>query len=329
MALPADDLVATTAKNRTDYIADGVTDNIVIMYILNKGGKIRNGDFSGSELTLPITYSGLNKADDGTLRDIGFFNGYADFDITQGAQTLTHSKWEATELVSYISMSTREGWQNMGEEKALDWAKGKLKNCRLDTQQVMAEALHGDGSGFGGHAYDGLVTMFPADNTTGTLAGINRATDGANFWRHQVQNPGVEIDSTNIRQYMDDMELDTIRGAEQCDLIIFGRNLYRAYQDHLHGLQRVVDVREADSGFPVINDGGRKVYFDATCPVDKGYYINTDTFEYRHPKGCWFKVGDKEPVPGSTYSYVQTYNAGQFVCNDVARNGVIVSTPTP
>src|SRR5688572_28622167 len=103
MPLPADDLVASTAKNRSDYISDGVTSNIALMYILKKNGKIRNGDFSGSKLTLPITYSGLDKTDGATLKDVGFFNGYADFDITKGASTLTNSEWEASELASYIS----------------------------------------------------------------------------------------------------------------------------------------------------------------------------------------------------------------------------------
>ncbi|MGB1321738.1 MAG: phage major capsid protein, partial [Vibrio gallaecicus] len=296
MALPADDLVASTAKNRSDYIADGVTDNLALMYILKKGGKIRKGDFSGSELTLPITYSGLNKTDDGTLHDIGFFQGYADFDITQGAATLTHSKWEATELASYISMSTREGWQNMGEEKALDWAKAKLKNCRLETTQVMGEALYGDGTGFGGDAFDGLSVLFPADNTTGTVGGINRATDGATFWRHQVVDPGAEITSANIRGYLDEMELDTRRGSEQVDLIIFGRNLFRAYQDYLHPLQRITTVDTVDSGFATLKDMGRTVYYDAVCDDNTGYFLNTDTLEYRHPKGQWFNVGDKEKV---------------------------------
>lgn len=329
MPLPADDLVASTAKNRSDYISDGVTSNIALMYILKKNGKIRNGDFSGSKLVLPITYSGLNKTDSGTsntgLKDVGFFNNYADFDITKGASTLTNSEWEATELASYISMSLREGWQNMGEEAALDWAEQKLKNCKLETMQVMADALYGDGTDFGGNAFDGFGVLFPNDNTTGTSGGIDRAT--YTWWRHQTR-PANGITKSNIRGLMDNIELDTRRGSEQCDYILFGRNLFQAYQDYMHDLQRITTAEEADSGFATIKDMGRLIYFDAALDPKTGYYLNSDTVEYRHPKGQWFNVGDKEQVPGGTYSYVRTYNAGQLVCRDPARNGVITDTST-
>ncbi len=316
------ELVASTTYNRRKKIADGVTANNTVFYMLDKKKRITVGDFSGSSLLEPITYSGLNKTDDGTLHDAGFFRGYANFDPTLGVETLTASEWEAAELGAVINISNRETWQNAGEERVIDLMESKIMNMELELQELTSTSTWGDGTAFGGDEFDGIPTIISATPAVGTTGGINRAT--STWWQNQYI--GVNITSANIVGQMDEMDLLTRRGGQACDMIVAGKTMFRAYQDALHSQRRITTAELGDSGFKTLEYNGVPVMYDAKCPDKDMYFINTNTLKFRYPKGWWFNVERAQQVPGATYKYVPCYVSGNFTCSDLARNGLLRDT---
>ena len=315
------ELIASTAKNRSTEIANAVTAENTVFYMLEKKKRITVGDFSGSSCLEPITFSGLNKTDDGTLHDAGFFRGYANFDPTLGVETLSASEWEAKELGAVINSSNRESWQNAGEERIIDLVDSKIENMKLELQELVATSTWGDGTAFGGDEFDGIPTIISATPAVGVTGGLNRASDLGGAWRNQYDTD--TITSANIVGLMDEMSLLTRRGAQSCDMIVMGLSMYRKYQDALHVLRRITTADLGDSGFATLEYNGVPVMYDAKCPTNDAYFINTKTHKFRYPKGWWFNVGKNQQVPGATYNFTPCYVAGNFTCSDLARNGLL------
>jgi len=317
------ELVASTAYNRRKEIADGVTGHNAVFYMLDKKKRITVGDFSGSSLLEPITYSGLNSTDDATLHDAGFFNGYASFDPTLGVDTLTASEWTAKELGAVINTSNRESWQNAGEERVIDIVEAKVMNMKKELEELTATSTYSDGTAYSGDEFDGIPTIVSSTPAVGTTGGINRAT---NTWWQNQYNGVAGIDDTTIVGLMDDMHLDTMRGNESVDFIVAGKNMYRHYQDALHNDRRITTAELGDSGFKTLEYTGIPVIYDSKCDTNSMFFLNSNTLKFRYPKGWWFRVEKAQQVPGATYKYVPCYVAGNFTCSDLARNGLLEDT---
>ncbi len=318
-------LVATTAKLREKQVVNAVNSEITLMMMLKNNKKIKTGNFRGSELAIPLSYKGLDDVDDASLGDVGFIKNYATFSPTLGAETITHSKWEGAELVGHITMSYREQWQNSGSEAVIDWAEHKLENLEQTMLEVAANSLYGDGTGWSNNEWTGLGALLPEDPTTGTVGGINRADDA--WFRHKANATG-EITKDNIRDILDEAELECNRGTQTLDCKIFGKNIFRALQQEMHEKQRImVTDAKPDTGLKYIYDSGSKVYYDAVCPANEGYMWAKRALEFRYPKGWFFKVGDKDQAEASTYEIINMYAAGNLVLIDPARCFRLTNTP--
>lgn len=319
MPLNISELIATTTHKRRKEIANAVVGHNAVFYMLDRKKKIVTGDFSGSSCLEPITFSALNKTDDGTLHDAGFYKNYAQFDPTLGVETLTASEWEGCELGAVINTSNRESWMNQGGERALDWAEAKVLNMESELQELISNSTYSNGSAWGGNEFDGLGSILSLTPAIGTTGGIDRAANV--WWRNKYY--GWDSTAESITAAMDKVDLDTMRGSESCDLIVLGKDLFLKYQTETQALKRIVDAKIGDAGFKALEYNGTPVIYDAACPVDTGYFINTKYLKFRHPKGWWFKTEKAQQVPGATYKFTPCYVAGNFTCSDLARHAVI------
>lgn len=323
MPLNINELVATTAHKRRKEIANAVVGHNALFYMLDKKKRIMTGDFSGSSCLEPIIYSGLDKVDDGVLNDAGFYKNYAIFDPTLGVETITASEWEGAELGAVINTSNRESWMNAGGERALDWAEAKILGMESELQELISTSCYSNGTAWGGNEFDGLDSIISRTPAVGTTGGIDRAANA--WWRNQYQ-PWSTASGDTITTVMDRMDLDTLRGSDSVDLIIFGRDLFLAYKSELQQYRRIQSASLGDAGFKALEYNGIPVIFDAAVDAGRGYFINTKYLKFRHPKGWWFKTEKPQQVPGATYKFTPCYVAGNFTCSDLQRHGVIEKT---
>ena len=117
-----------------------------------------------------------------------------------------------------------------------------------------------------------------ANPTSGEYGGINRGT--WTFWQNQYTGSLGTPTSSNIQGFMNALWVKQVRGKDRPDLILTGNSLYATYEASLQTMQRFVDTKVGDLGFPslaykdapVVLDGG----IGGNCPAAVMYFLNTN-----------------------------------------------------
>jgi hypothetical protein len=124
----------------------------------------------------------------------------------------------------------------------------------------------------------GLGTLIPTNPNTGTLGGINRATQIQ--WRTSAYVFGGTMDATNIEEVFDDVLMDLTLKGERPAIILAGRNIYRMYRQAVRDkitfnlTEGKAGKRMFDLGFEGVSHNGVVMLYDEDCPVSFAYFIN-------------------------------------------------------
>lgn len=176
-----------------------------------------------------------------------------------------------------VIISDQEVDENQGETEIFKILKGKMQVLEESIKEKFQDYLYGAGLG---KDPNGLALLVPDDPTTGTVGGINRATEPQ--WRTMSKNYNGSLLSTNIEEEFDDILLDMKQGKnEKPDLILCGRNIYKMYRkavrdkisilaDGTYSAKKMYDL-----GFDGVSFGGITMIYDEDCPADKAYFLNT------------------------------------------------------
>ena len=176
-----------------------------------------------------------------------------------------------------VIISDQEVDENQGETEIFKILKGKMQVLEESIKEKFQDYLYGAGLG---KDPNGLALLVPDDPTTGTVGGINRATEPQ--WRTMAKDYNGSLASTNIEEEFDDILLDMKQGKnEKPDLILCGRNIYKMYRkavrdkisilaDGTYSAKKMYDL-----GFDGVSFGGITMIYDEDCPADKAYFLNT------------------------------------------------------
>lgn len=119
----------------------------------------------------------------------------------------------------------------------------------------------------------------PADPTTGSLAGVNRATNP--WWRTSSYPFNASLNPTNIEQAFDDIQLDVTVKNEKPDIGVIGRNIYRDYRQAVR--DKFVIMRDGNFsaktmynlGFTGVMYGEMPLVYDEDCDPNTMYWLNS------------------------------------------------------
>ena len=176
-----------------------------------------------------------------------------------------------------VIISDQEVDENQGEAEIFKILKGKMQVLEESIKEKFQDYLYGAGLG---KDPNGLALLVPDDPTTGTVGGIDRATEPQ--WRTMAKDYAGSLSSTNIEEEFDDILLDMKQGKnEKPDLILCGRNIYKMYRkavrdkisilaDGTYSAKKMYDL-----GFDGVSFGGITMIYDEDCPADKAYFLNT------------------------------------------------------
>jgi hypothetical protein len=266
------DIIATTIQSRTRQIADNVTKNNALLARLNQRGNVK--PFSGGNVILQE----LSFAENGNA---GFYSGY-DLLPVAAQDVISAAEFQIKQLACPVVMSGLEMLQNSGREAFIDLLEARLNVAEATMANKLAESVYSDGTGSGGKEVTGLNAAVPADPTTGTYGGINRAT--WSFWKSglydfSAQSPSVTPSATTIQGALNKLWGSLVRGADRPDLIVLDSVYWGFYMASLQANQRFTDPSAGNLGFPtlkfmdadVVLDGGIGGY----CPASTGFMLNT------------------------------------------------------
>ena len=176
-----------------------------------------------------------------------------------------------------VIISDQEVDENQGETEIFKILKGKMQVLEESIKEKFQDYLYGAGLG---KDPNGLALLVPDDPTTGSLGGIDRATEPQ--WRTMAKDYAGSLTTSNIEEEFDDILLDMKQGKnEKPDLILCGRNIYKMYRKTI--LDKVSILADGtysakkmyDLGFDGVAFGGITMIYDEDCPADKAYFLNT------------------------------------------------------
>lgn len=219
---------------------------------------------------------------------------YSYYDSLPVAQTdeFTTVEYRWSRVGGTVIISDQEEDENKGQAQIFKILKGKMEVLEESIKEKFSSYLYGAGQGKDPY---GLEALIPDDPTTGTLGGINRATESQ--WRTSSYNFGAGgITSANIEEAFDDILMDLTLKGEKPDLILAGRDIYRTYRAAVRD-KLVINLGElksgkgmVDLGFGGIAHDKIPVVYDEDCAVNKAYFINSKYMRLHMLKGVNMKT---------------------------------------
>jgi hypothetical protein len=190
-------------------------------------------------------------------------------------------------------ISDQEEDENKGDAVIFKLMKAKLDVLEESIKEKFSEYLYSAG---GGSDPLGLPSLIPDDPTSGSLGGVNRASETQ--WRTSSYAFSGSLDATNIEEAFDDILLDLTLKGEKPDLILCGRNIFRLYRAACRDkiVMNLSDTsngkRMMDLGFGGLAHQTIPLMYDEDCPVNKCYFINSKYLRLHILKGVNMKVKD-------------------------------------
>ena len=259
-------LHSTLEKSRKKLMFAAVKANALYAYAM-ANNKVEYED-GGREISNPLIF--------GRNPNVTSYEYYDTLPIAQTNEFNT-ARYGWGRVAGSVIISEQEIDENRGAAEIFKILKGKMQALEESIKEKFQTYLYGAGTG---KDPNGLALCIPDDPTTGTLGGINRATELQ--WRTMAKDYNGSLTSANIEEEFDDILLDMKQGKnEKPDLILCGRNIYKMYRKAVRDkISILADGTYAgkkmyDLGFDGVSFGGITMIYDEDCPSDKAYFINS------------------------------------------------------
>lgn len=208
---------------------------------------------------------------------VQYYTGAETFDISP-SETATAAIFNYKQMVGVATINGLEEIQNSGKEAIHNFMKYKMRNLDKSLRNQVATSLYADGTGTNGKEIGGLQLLV-ADVATNTVGGISAATN--TWWQNYVYGFGansVSASATTIQHAMNTGWINTVRGTDKVDMILFDRIFYMYYWESLTSQQRFTDDKGAGAGFEnIVYRSNTPVIYDDQAPASHGYGLNDNT----------------------------------------------------
>lgn len=208
----------------------------------------------------------------------------------QQTSEFTTVRYRWSRIAGTVIISDQEEDENKGDLAIFKLLTKKMEVLEESIKEKFSDYLYGAG---GGVDPLGLASLIPDDPTTGTLGGINRATETQ--WRTSSYNFAGGLNAGNIEEAFDDIIMDLTLKNDKPDLILAGRNIYRLYRAAVRD-KVVINITGTngkammDLGFDGVMHQKIPILYDEDCPVNKAYFINSKFLRLHILKGVNMKV---------------------------------------
>jgi hypothetical protein len=265
MSVMASVLQATLTRSRRKLMFASIRANALMAYVFaNNRVDYEDG---GWEITNPLI-TGRNP-------NVGSYSYYDQVPLNQTNEFST-VRYGWSRIAGTVIISDQEEDENRGEAQIFKLMKAKIQVLEESIKEKFSEYLYGAGAGSDPY---GLAALIPDDPTTGVLGGIDRAQESQ--WRTSSYDFSGTLDHTNIEEAFDDVIMDLTLKGDSPDVILCGRNVYRAYRAAIRD-KVMIPLSDSNSGKKMMDLGfkgcshqGIPMMYDEDCPVNKCYFINT------------------------------------------------------
>lgn len=205
--------------------------------------------------------------------------------------------YNMSRVVGSLIISDQEDDENQGRAQIFKILTGKIKALDESISRQFASYHTSIGTGTDPN---GLGNLIPADPTTGSIGGINLATESQ--WRPSSYNFAGTLSPENIEEAFDDiLELDLNRGSDgqkspKPTVIFAGRNIYRMHKAAARDKTQI-ELGETGTGKKLVNLGivgtthsGVPLLFDEKLSANTCYFINEEYLTLHVLRGVNMKI---------------------------------------
>lgn len=220
---------------------------------------------TGANITNPLTI--------GRNPNVTSYQYYTPLPIAQ-TDEFTTIRYGWSRIAGTVIISSQEEDENQGEGMIFKILKGKLDVLEESIKEKFSAYFQGLGTGTDPN---GLGALIPDDPTTGTLGGIDSATQTQ--WRTSAYQFSGAIDSTNIEEAFDDVLMDLTLNGEKPSVIFVGRNIMRIYRQAVRDKFTIPITGSSgntmmDLGFGTVMHNKIPIIYDEDIGVNRAYFIN-------------------------------------------------------
>lgn len=313
MALTTE-LITTTLRRRSREIADAAFNAHVLLAYLRDRKRTIDG---GTTILEPVMY-----ASNATVKS---YSGYDELE-TSTNQVISSSEWSPFQIAGTYSISGREMSINRGDAEVIDLLKAREHALIMSLRDEISTELFATTKA-SSTDIDGVGTTIAATPTTGTVGGINRATDA--WWRNKYNTSvgaGAAITfASDGRLYMAKMfnACSQGPGVDHPDLIITDETTYEGYEGLLVDKLRYMDKTVGDFSFTGFNFKGQLLTFDRKCTSGYMYFINSAYLRLVVYAGKDVYIGNLiEPTDQDAFT-AKVLWMGNLVGSNYIRQGVL------
>jgi hypothetical protein len=309
------EIIATTLRNRSRQIADNVSNSNALLKRLSERGKIK------------LVGGGRNICQELEYQEMGTFVYYTGSGSLSGTPNsvidMAEFSWKQAAVMVYAT-GLEINVQNTSKEAVLNLLEARLSNAEKTMANNLSTGIYSDGTGTGGLQITGLQALVADAPATGTVGGINRATD--TWWRNQTLSAAVT--STTIEASMQALWILCTRGADVPDLICADSVTYQKFWTSLMAIQRIQTVEEGKRGWPVLKFVNADVVYDGDSGIASQhmYFLNTDYIYWRPHRDVNMVPDDKRLAYEADAITVPLLFAGNMTMSNAQLQGVFIDT---
>lgn len=309
------EIQAVTWEYREKKPADAVSDNIPLLYMLRKKGRVTvtNG---GREIWEDIRY-----AQNSYVQNIDPTE-----EITIGYnQTITGFQYTPKIIVVPVVINDLERAQNQGEAEFLNLLDQRNQTAEDSLYNEVESQLQGDGTGSGGKDFAGIQSYIVTSTSSGSYGGLARASYSS-IRNSAINAPSLftgATDSSNIESRLRYSKNTVLRqgGPELC---LAGSTYFNAACDAMSAKQRFTqnkDMLEANfdniviEGMTMVNANGKVFSGLSRIAADRCYGIRLDNVAFRMFKNYNFQPVQQRTSVNQLVDIALTVGIGQFTSN--------------
>lgn len=307
-----DNLYTTTWQLRRKEIVDNIFQATPFWFWLTQQGK-RRQETGGRRIEIPLMYG---KNTTVTTFDRGDTFTIEDHEIL----TVAIYPWR------YVAGSIIRYWvddqKNRGKAAIMSLLNAKIENLRLSLIDKMEELLFQPNPG--PKDPNSLLSIIrpqaPSAEGEDVIGEIDAFT---HQWWQNKRKQATGPFSTNGIQDMRNMFNTCSKGNDVPDLILTEQQVFEAYEGELLEIYRIQDKTLADAGFQNLTFKGKPIVWAPRCPQGMMFFINSKYFEWVYDPYADFEMTEWKAVQNSLDRAAQVVAAGNLVCSNRARQGVL------
>ena len=301
-------------------IADNITGKIPLLYFLDRMGN-KEHEQGGYNYMLPVFKEMINGQ---------FYTGQSVLNAVE-ADPFTTAIYERKQFTVPIVATGTKILMNSGnnEEAIINYMAAIVEAAEESAKNAISGSTNGifSSNGESDAGITGLQNIVSDTPTTGTTGGLDRSV--YTFWQN-YQGASATGFSTSGRSAFDTAFYSCVRGDESPSIVITTQaayiNLNRVLTGTVNYNQPSPKVAYGDLAFEHIYWHGVPVMFDSNCPANHAYFLNLKylrlmvhgdrDFTFRD----WITPNDQDSL------VARIYWAGNLVCSNLARQGVVTAT---